>query len=269
MVYWLSKNPDHMTIRRNLIILSVFILCVSFASAAWAQPNGFGAITPEKIAELESMHQQAIDFLIKNDFQGAVRTYSDILLMEPDDETAYTGLGQIYMVQGRYKLANEAFKNALNINGENQVALAGIRRIMDPDGLEGMVSKPEVEAEAYVPLAAPQAAPLSVASAPQAGMAKRQSAVKAKKDYVSPVPAATPLKKRSFSSAHLGRLGLLHAQRAQMALRRAGFYKGPVNGMVGPVMKSSIRDFQKNFGIVSNGKLTPVTLTKLSEYLSI
>jgi len=265
-----------MNIRQNSILIVFFALGLGFASSTLAQPNGFGAVSSEKIAELESMHQQAIDFLIKNDFQGAVRTYSDILLMEPDDETAYTGLGQIYMVQGRYKLANEAFKNALNINGENQVALAGIRRIMDPDGLEGMVSKPEVEAEAYIPLAAPPAAPLSIAAAPPADMAKRQSAVKAKKDYVSPVPpvvkpapAAAPLKKRVSSSARLGKLGLLHAQRAQMALRQAGFYNGPVNGMIGPATKSSIRDFQKSFGIVPSGKLTSATLAKLSEYLSI
>ena len=263
-----------MNMRLNLIRLFVFIACLGLASDAGAQPNGFGAISPEKVAELESMHQQAIDFLIQNDFQGAVRTYSDILLMEPDDETAYTGLGQIYMVQGRYKQANNAFQNALNINGHNQVALAGIRKIMDPDGVEGMISKPEVEAEAYLPLPVLSATPVNASTAPQAGMAKRQSAVKVKKDYISPSPVtpAAPTrvasKKRKGSYAHLGRLGLLHAQRAQMALRRAGFYRGSVNGMIGPITKSSVRDFQKSFGIVSNGRLNSATLAKLSEYLS-
>ncbi len=263
-----------MNIRLNFIRISVFITCLGFASAGWAQPNGFGGVSPEKVAELESMHQQAIDFLIMNDFQGAVRTYSDILLMEPDDETAYTGLGQIYMVQGRYKQANNAFQNALNINGDNQVALAGIRKIMDPDGLEGMTSKPEIAAETYLPPPIPSAEPIIAATAPPADMAKRQSAVKVKKGYVSPAPilksTPTPItaKKRTGSSAHLGRLGLLHAQRAQMALRIAGFYRGPVNGMIGPATKASIRDFQKSFGIVSSGRLTPVTMEKLTEYLS-
>ena len=265
-----------MNIRQNFICLTIFLAGLGCVSPVWAQPNGFGAVTPEKIAELESMHQQAIDFLIQNDFQGAVRTYSDILLMEPDDETAYTGLGQIYMVQGRYKQANEAFKNALNINSDNQVALAGIRKIMDPDGVEGMVSAPEIRAESdqaeakaimnaasAARLAAP---PIKVSTAPSLGMAKRQTAVKVKKDYVSPKPAAVVKKSGSI---HLGRVGLLHAQRAQMALRMAGFYRGRVNGMVGPATKTSIRDFQRNFGIDSNGKLSPATLTKLSEYLSI
>ncbi len=264
-----------MTIRKNSIFLSTFILCVSLASAAWAQPNGFGSITPEKIAELESMHQQASDFLIQNDFQGALRTYSDILLMEPDDETAYTGLGQIYMVQGKYKKAHEAFQSALNINPDNQVALSGIRRIMDPDGVEGMVSKLELETESYR-AAAIKPAPMRarIVPAPQAEMASRQSAVKVKKGYISPVPptpavkvAPTPARKRQV--LRLGRVGLLHAQRAQMALRRAGFYKGAVNGMIGASTKASLREFQKNFGITPSGRLTPATLSKLSEYLSL
>ncbi len=254
--------------RQNFIFLLLFTLSTAFATAVWSQPNGFGNATPEKISELESMHQQATDFLIKNDFQGALRTYSDILLMEPDDETAYTGLGQIYMVQGRYKLANEAFKNALNINGSNEVALAGIRRIMDPDGMEGMISKPEVEAESALAEAkaiqkaavgARASAPtVAAATAPRAGMEKRQSAVKVKKGYIP--------KKRIAS--RLGRLGLLHAQRTQMALRKAGFYNGPVNGMIGGSTKTALRDFQKNFGIPITGRITPATWSRLSEYLS-
>ena len=256
------------------MLVTLFALCTAVPLAAQAQGAGFSPITTEKIAELESMHEQAIDFLLKNDFQGAVRTYSDILLMEPDDETAYTGLGQIYMIQGRYKLAHESFKNALDINPDNQVALAGVRKIMDPDGLEGMTSKTETETEPYLKPAAIKPAPMRarIVPAPQADISKRQSAAKVKKGYLSPKPAELVQKPvpvfKNKPVNRLGRVGLLHAQRMQMALKKAGFYSGPVNGMIGGSTKSAVRDFQKQFGIVPSGRMTSVTWDKLSQYLS-
>ena len=245
-----------MNIRELSIYWVVFATCVSAVSAAEAQPNSFSSVTPERVAELEMMHQQAMDFLLKNDFQGAIRMYSDILLVEPDDETAYTGLGQIYMVQGRYEQAHEAFKNALHINGDNEVALAGVRKILDPDGVEGMTSKTELETEGTLPVYEALLSP-----APGARMEKRQSAVKAKKGTFAAAPAR--------SAPRFGRLGLLNAQRTQMALRNAGFYRGPVNGLIGVSTKEAIREFQKNFGLETSGRITPQTWSKLSEYLNV
>ena len=257
-----------MNIRRHFSFAFVLMLGAFFSAASYAQP--FGSVTPEKIAELESMHQQAMDSLLKNDFQGAIRAYSDILLMEPDDETAYTGLGQIYMIQGHFKKAHEAFQRALDINPENEVALVGVQRILDPDGTEGMVSRLQAQTEPLLPeAAAPLQAVSAPVSAPQAGMAPRQSAVKAKKGYVSPAPAPRPASQKVRRSPRLGRLGLLHAQRLQMALRKAGFYSGPVNGMIGSQTKSAIRDFQNKFGIQPSGRMTSATWSKLSEYLLI
>ncbi len=243
----------------------MLLLGAALAAPSYAQP--LGSVSPETIAELESMHQQAIDSLLRNDFRQAIRTYSDILLMEPDDETAYTGLGQIYMIQGHFKKAHEAFQRALDINPENEVALVGIQRILDPDGTEGMVSRLQAQTEAPLPPAPDPVETLSVpASAPGAGMGKRQSAVKVKKGYVSPVPASKPAVRKA---PPMGRLGLLHAQRLQMALRKAGFYSGPVNGMIGSSTKNAIRGFQKSFGIEPSGRMTPATWVRLSEYLKI
>ena len=256
-----------MNIRRSFFVLLVVLAGTFCAQAAQAQPGGFAAVTPERVAELESMHQQAIDSLLKNDFQGAIRTYSDILLLEPDDEIAYTGLGQIYLLLGQYKKAHEAFENALEINPDNQVAILGIQRIMDPDGTEGMVSRHEILAEERFPPAPVKMASverLLIDSVPAARMAERRSALKAKKSD----PSSNVKKVSPGSVRRLGRTGFLHAQRVQMALKTSGFYAGPVNGLIGASVKDSLRKFQKDFGLRANGRMTAATWSRLSEYLS-
>lgn len=259
------------------ISLCAALLPLAFSAAAHAQPL---AVTTEHIAELEALHERAMDSLLKNDFQGAIRMYSDILLLEPDDETAYTGLGQIYLILGHFKKAHEAFREALEINPENEVALIGIQRILDPDGTEGMVSRLQAETEAYLPAAAPAETLRAPEAAPRASMAKRQGALKAKKGsfFSAPAwkapeakkapeaaPASVPVKIRY--APRPGRLGLLHAQRVQMALRQAGFYEGPVNGMLGPITKGALKNFQEEFGLEPSGRVDPPTWAKLSDYL--
>jgi tetratricopeptide (TPR) repeat protein len=277
----LSLETVFMNLRPTIFALSVaagISVCL-LPSASFA--GSFASVAPDSIAELESMHQQAIDSLLKNDFEGAIRAYSDILLVEPDDETAYTGLGQIYMVLGRYQKAVESFQNALEINPDNQVAILGIQTVMDPDGVEGMVSRQQAEYEPSPLLPQPVgAAPMKAESvqtlepqailpelAPKAKMDKRRSAVKAV--LRAGARPAAPRAESFVRRLPVGlRPGHLHAQRAQMALRNAGFYDGPVNGLIGTEVKASIRDFQKSFGLEQNGRLTAVTWAKLSEYLS-
>ncbi len=126
-----------------LTVWGLAVLLLS--STANAGPKNITLVSAEQVSELEVMHQQATSLLLENNFQGALRAYSDILLAEPDDETAYTGLGQIYLILGQFQKAHEAFQNALHINAENEVALAGIQKIMDPDGVEGMTNRAEAE----------------------------------------------------------------------------------------------------------------------------
>ncbi len=267
--------------------LSLFFVCgMSLSSLALAQPRGLTTVTHEDVARLESMHQQASDFLIRNDFEGAIRIYSDILLMEPDDETAYTGLGQIYMVLGQQKKAHDAFQNALHINSQNHVAILGIQKIMDPDGAEGMVSKQELEeGETRFADAVDRqvyAERSSFDLAPLANTERRSGAVRAKRVIgpasVRPVQAsaikesrleprrATP---RVATSSSLGRLGLLHAQRIQMALKNAGLYDGVVHGMIDGRTKNAVRQFQLKNGIQPSGRVTTETWTKLSDQLEL
>lgn len=108
----------------------------SFARAAEALSSSpMTTISDQHIAKLDTMHAHAEDQIIESDFNGAVRTYSDILLIEPDDETAYTGLGQVYMIMGQYDKAKDAYLNALHINPDNETAVRGLQKITDPDSI--------------------------------------------------------------------------------------------------------------------------------------
>lgn len=259
-----------MRIHKNTFIGLFFLaFFASHGTLLWAQPNTFTAIAPEKVVELELLHQKATELILKNDFEGAIRTYSDILLMEPDDETAYTALGQVYLVLGQYRKAHEAFQNALHIDPYNQVAAIGIQKIMDPDGVEGMLTSDQAETEnvASAPLRAPNTA-AGPRFAPQAKMESRSSAGRAKKNANETHETAVKrVKTPPRGSSGFGRPGLLNAQRVQMALKNAGFYAGPVNGLVGGSTKKALAEFQKKNGLPVTGKTSSETWQALSAQL--
>ena len=87
-----------------LLILGSFFS----ATRCLAEAGGMTTVTRQQISQLEEMHKQAANYLLVDDFPSAIRAYTDILLMEPDDETAYTSLGGIYLIQGQNKKAREA-----------------------------------------------------------------------------------------------------------------------------------------------------------------
>ena len=248
---------------KKLISLLCVVLASFLSSGAHAEPKSITTISAEQVSELEIMHQRATDLLLKNDFQGALRAYSDIVLVEPDDETAYTGLGQIYMVLGQLKKAHEAFENALQINPNNEVALLGIRKIMDPDGVEGMTNRqaPEENNETHPSsnVISQERPPIDVAYAPLARIEKRFGPF-------SPIPKKIQSVKKPLGKEF--RLGKLNAQRIQMSLKNAGVYAGPLNGLLGRKTRRGIRAFQKVRGILETGKIDSATRGTLLPYLA-
>ena len=56
-------------------------------------------------------------------------------------------------------------------------------------------------------------------------------------------------------------------KRIQQALRNAGFYKGPIDGKIGPQTKEAIKAFQKANDLKPDGIVGKRTWEKLSEYL--
>ena len=214
------------------IFISLVILAFLHGSpSSFAAPRSIASVTRNHVERLDEMHRQAAEFLTVNDFHSALRVYTDIILMEPDDETAYEGLGQIHLIQGQTKKAREAFENALQINPDNEVAAAGIKKILDPDGAEDMTSRTEIARETPLP----------------------------------EKPAAVKKVPRTLSGM---RLGKLYVQRFQMALRIAGAYDGPIDGLLNKKTRQSIRNFQMDHGLENTGSVNAATWDSLSLYLS-
>lgn len=75
--------------------------------------------------------------MAENKFRQAVNVYTEIILLEPDDESAYANLGRAYMILGDRDRAKDAFRNALEINPDNPMSLVGLKRLTDPDASNG------------------------------------------------------------------------------------------------------------------------------------
>lgn len=60
----------------------------------------------------------------------------------------------------------------------------------------------------------------------------------------------------------------LPAKDIQSALKGAGYYKGSVDGKIGPTTKSAIKAFQKDHGLDADGVVGKGTWNKLKVYLS-
>ena len=55
--------------------------------------------------------------------------YQNMILQNPDDDTAYAHLGYAYLILGEFLKAKDAFNDALSINPNNPLALNGLRLI--------------------------------------------------------------------------------------------------------------------------------------------
>ncbi len=284
--------------------LFALILGCSASICAHAEAPSMSSLSQEKIGQLETMHQKATESLLKNDFSDAIRVYSDILLIEPDDEVAYTNLGQIYMILGQQKKAHEAFKNALDINPHNETAIVGIQKILDPDGVEGMISRDEIRTEPLLPekiktelVHVPEeiqksGVPLEILnpqwvknfapgkrSSPQRArsvvvplsVAPKKVQMISRRDGASqanvPVIFSQKKSKAPKLSTLMLRPGRLRIQRFQMALKNGGFYNGRVNGLLGITTRRALIKFQKQHGLEPNGKTSASTWTRLQPYL--
>lgn len=62
--------------------------------------------------------------------------------------------------------------------------------------------------------------------------------------------------------------GLERNKQIQTALQKSGFYRGSVDGKLGPKSKVAIMDFQKAKGLKVDGKVGPRTWTELEKYLT-
>lgn len=100
-------------------------------------PHNIVTVTPVDLRKLETMHGQAQRHIVAGQIRKAVWLYWEIILLEPDDDAAYTNLGHLYLILGDNGRAKDAFQNALHINPENESAQAGFLKITRPDEFPG------------------------------------------------------------------------------------------------------------------------------------
>ncbi len=73
----------------------------------------------KKVTAIHEMHEKALSYVEKKQYDKAAHLYEEIILLNPDDEEAYLLLGHTNLAAGRYERAGQAFRNALNINPKN------------------------------------------------------------------------------------------------------------------------------------------------------
>lgn len=75
------------------------------------------------------------------------------------------------------------------------------------------------------------------------------------------------LEKEKMKHEKIKKAVLLTPKNIQIALRNAGFYKGPINGKIGPLTKKAIKEFQKSNGLNADGIVGKQTWQKLKNHL--
>ena len=89
----------------------------------------------------------------------------------------------------------------------------------------------------------------------------------------APNPAASqpaPLAKQAAKQSGPSKTPSLNESdeiKIQKTLSAAGFYKGQIDGKIGPVTRQAIRDFQTANGLKVDGKVGPQTWSVLKKYL--
>lgn len=112
-----------------------FFLGFLWVTQAPEAAENFMTADRQSIRDLEALHWRAEKLVEAGNFRAAAELYWEIILIEPDDESAYANLGELYLILGDMDRARDAFLNALHINPENQEAQNGLYRIANPDGL--------------------------------------------------------------------------------------------------------------------------------------
>jgi len=78
------------------------------------------------------------------------------------------------------------------------------------------------------------------------------------------VPASTPEVAQTVTS-----VAKPTGEEIQTALKNAGYYSGVIDGKLGPKSKKAIEDFQKDNGLVADGKVGAKTWSKLQAHLNV
>lgn len=292
-----SKQPVTLQILILISLCSFFAIFLYALRAEGSSEKNFTTIRREELDEIGNLHERAEGLMEGQNFRGAIDVYSEIILTEPDDDAAYTNMGQAYLVLGDFKRAGDAFENALHINPDNEIAVAALKKISDPDfgimPISSVMPTPKVLQEqatkpaplpstktSKTPATTPSTAPAAKPSTPPTHKPSlapepKPSLTPAPKPSAKPAPkqktTATPIPAASPSPVGLDfilKSDLSFNQWCQVALKNAGLYNGQINGAIDASLKKAVESFQQKNHLNVDGMVGPSTWAKLKRYLS-
>lgn len=243
------KRSSIVIAMRYFLVILVLLCVPAETTAQDAPPKTFVSASEESIDRIEALHQRAEELILQNDFGGAIGVLDEILLLEPDDEVAYSQMGHCYMILGYFERAEQAFQNALHINPENETALLGIQKIRDPDGV---LTQQEIPLDQPAPDISDERDPLE--QQPHTPIAEELKTTQSKLDDLTGV---SENKIYTFE------------ENIQRALKNAGLYEGVIDGSIGPASRKAIQNFQSSRGLKVDGKVGPETWAALQAYLEL
>jgi tetratricopeptide (TPR) repeat protein len=95
---------------RLLLVVSLFLLGTP--------------VVPPPIGAIEPLWEEAADLRAAKSYAAAVEIYEQLAALSPEDSQALLAIGEIYLVQRRWPLAEDALNRALARHAENAAALA-------------------------------------------------------------------------------------------------------------------------------------------------
>ena len=252
--YMMSKRSNKSVfLKSSLIILMVLAIYTAWSigrlRAEDTPKRNFTYTTQEDMSQIKNLHDRAANMIARHEFKDAINVYSEAVLIEPDDEEAYTQMGQCYMVLGYLKRAKDAFRNALDINPDNEIASMALRKLSDPDFSEETIK--ETHPPVVTEISAPVSIPVSV-----------QKSIPTSSAVTATVPAPISSNIRSILDSSLS-----FNQLTQLALQNAGLYRGSIDGTMNESVQKAIETFQMKNHLQVDGMAGPSTWSKLKVYL--
>ena len=83
-------------------------------------------VVPPPIGATDLLWGEATDLRAAKSYAAAIETYEQIAALSPEDLEALLAIGEIYLTQRRWPLAEDVFNRALARDGENAKALTGL-----------------------------------------------------------------------------------------------------------------------------------------------
>jgi tetratricopeptide (TPR) repeat protein len=83
-------------------------------------------VVPPPIGATDLLWEEAADLKAAKSYAAAIEIYEQIVPLSPEGLDALLAIGQIYLAQRRWLLAEDAFNRALARDGENAEALSGL-----------------------------------------------------------------------------------------------------------------------------------------------